>query len=75
MPGAGNARSSTAVARRIKRARHFECRQVDESVRRARACVRIADEIRSRKKLAGVVVIVKQRQVKRIATANGNDRV
>ena len=75
MPGAGNAKRGAAIASRIKRAGHLEGRQIDESVRRAGIRIRIADEIRSREKLAGIVVIVKQRQVKRIATANGNDRV
>src|SRR6185503_12704661 len=71
MPGAGNARTGAAVARGIKRARHFEGRQVDKPIRRACARIRITDEIGSREKLAGVVVVVKQRQVKRIAGAYG----
>ena len=75
VPGAGNAGTGTAVARRIERAWNFECRQVDEAVRRASAGVRIADEIGSWEKLAGVVVIVKQCQVKRIAAADRYDRV
>ena len=75
MPGAGNARTGAAIARRIKCAGNFEGRQVDELIRRACACIRITDDIGSREKLARVVVIVKQRQVKRIAGANGDDRV
>ena len=59
MPRARNTRSSTAVTRWIQRARHLEGRQIDEPVRRARACIRITDEIGSREKLTRVVVIIK----------------
>jgi len=38
-----------------------------------RARVGIANNIRSREKLARVVVIIKQRQMKRVATAQGDD--
>ena len=75
VPGAGNARSSTAVAGRIKCARHFECREVDETIRRACAGVRIADEIGSREKLAGVVVVIEQRQMKRIPAPHRHNRI
>src|SRR5437868_10546534 len=59
MPRARNTRSSTAVTRWIQRARHLEGRQIDEPVRRTRARIRITDEIGSREKLTGVVVIIK----------------
>src|SRR6185369_5930161 len=75
MPRAGNTRPGTSIAGRIKRAWHFERRQINEVVRRARSGVRITDEIGPREKLARVVVIIKQRQVKRIASANRHDRV
>src|ERR1044072_9631238 len=75
VPRAGNTRSRTAITGGIKRAGHFERREIDEIVRRTRASIRITDEIRSREKLARVVVIVKQREVKRIARANRHHRV
>src|SRR5690349_19000776 len=75
VPGAGNTRSGTAIARRVERTRHLESAEVDELIRRVRARVRIADQIRPREKLSRVVVIVKQRQVKRIAAADRHDRV
>ena len=75
VPGAGNTGSRTAVAAGIECAGHFECGQVDEAVRRARSGIRIADEIGSREKLTGVVVVVKQRQVKRITATHRYDRI
>src|SRR5690348_5342161 len=75
MPRSGNARSGTAVTRRIERARHLESSKVDELVRRVCAGVRITDEIGSRKKLPRVVVIIKQRQVERISAADRHNRV
>src|SRR6185369_3796763 len=75
VPRAGNARPGTPITGGIKRAGHLESREVDESIRLARARVRIADQIGSREKLARVVVIVKQRQVKRIAAAHRHDCV
>src|SRR5689334_7277305 len=75
VPGAGNTRSSTPIAGRIERARHFESTEVDELIGRVRARVRISDQIGPREQLAGVVVIVKQRQVKRITAADRHDRI
>src|SRR5215813_696021 len=68
MPGSRNAGSRAAVSGRIKRARHLEGRQIDEPVRSVRPCVGVANNVRPRKELAGVVVIIEQRQMKRIAT-------
>ena len=75
MPRAGNTRTRTAVAGRIKRAGTLNAERLMNLIRRAGACIWIADDIRSREKLARVVVIIEQRQVKRIAGADRHDRV
>ena len=50
----------------VKRAWHLERREIDELVRRACPGIRIPNDIGSREKLTRIVVVIKQRQVKRI---------
>lgn len=66
--------SRHANAVRVERAGDFERRQVQEIIRRARSGVRVADQIGTREKFAGAVVIVEEVDVKRRARAKRRER-
>src|SRR6185369_9239602 len=69
------ARRRAAVARWVQSARDLERRKVQEIVGRVSACIRIADDVGSRKEFARAVVVVKQVHVKRAPASQREDPV